>query len=46
MEASFMKTLCGGPIGLMAVQAFRYFGATSLTLIEPIADRRDIADIF
>lgn len=44
MKAGMRVCVCGGgPIGLMAVQAFRYFGATSLTLIEPIADRRDIA---
>ncbi|MGL6202420.1 MAG: alcohol dehydrogenase catalytic domain-containing protein [Lachnospiraceae bacterium] len=32
----------GGPIGLLAIQALKMFGATNLTLIEPIADRRDL----
>lgn len=30
----------GGPIGLLTLQAFKMFGSTSLTLIEPIEDRR------
>lgn len=33
----------GGPIGQLALQVMKHAGATSLTLIEPIADRRDMA---
>ncbi|GGH36933.1 zinc-dependent alcohol dehydrogenase [Microbacterium album] len=33
----------GGPIGQLALQVVRRHGATSLTLIEPIAGRRDMA---
>ena len=33
----------GGPIGLLALQAVKMMGATSLTLIEPIAARRELA---
>ncbi|MCG7336290.1 alcohol dehydrogenase catalytic domain-containing protein [Sporosarcina sp. ACRSM] len=33
----------GGPIGLLTLQMFKKFGATSLTLIEPIEDRRNLA---
>ncbi len=33
----------GGPIGLLAIQALKMNGATHLTLIEPIADRRELA---
>ncbi|MCD8350220.1 MAG: alcohol dehydrogenase catalytic domain-containing protein [Planctomycetaceae bacterium] len=33
----------GGPIGLLALQAIKMMGATYLTLIEPIAERRDLA---
>jgi L-iditol 2-dehydrogenase len=33
----------GGPIGQLALQVMRHAGATSLTLIEPIADRREMA---
>jgi (R,R)-butanediol dehydrogenase/meso-butanediol dehydrogenase/diacetyl reductase/L-iditol 2-dehydrogenase len=33
----------GGPIGQLAVQVMRRYGATSLTLIEPIAERREMA---
>lgn len=36
----------GGPIGLLALQLLKRFGATSLTLIEPIAERRDLAKEF
>lgn len=36
----------GGPIGLLTLQMFQKFGATSLTLIEPIADRRKLAQEF
>jgi (R,R)-butanediol dehydrogenase/meso-butanediol dehydrogenase/diacetyl reductase/L-iditol 2-dehydrogenase len=33
----------GGPIGLLALQLMSMYGATSLTLIEPIAARRELA---
>ena len=33
----------GGPIGLFVLQAIKMMGAVSLTLIEPIAERRDLA---
>jgi L-iditol 2-dehydrogenase len=33
----------GGPIGQLALQVMRRFGATSLTMIEPIAERRAMA---
>ena len=33
----------GGPIGLLGLQAIKMMGAVSLTLIEPIADRRELA---
>lgn len=33
----------GGPIGQLALQVMKMNGATSLTMIEPIADRRDMA---
>lgn len=33
----------GGPIGQLALQVLKKYGATSLTLIEPIAERRDMA---
>jgi (R,R)-butanediol dehydrogenase/meso-butanediol dehydrogenase/diacetyl reductase/L-iditol 2-dehydrogenase len=33
----------GGPIGLLTLQMLKHYGATSLTLIEPIEDRRDLA---
>jgi len=33
----------GGPIGQLALQVMKMNGATSLTLIEPIADRRQMA---
>lgn len=33
----------GGPIGQLAMQVLRMDGATSLTLIEPIAERRELA---
>ena len=36
----------GGPIGQLLLQVLRLQGATSLTLIEPIALRRDIAKSF
>ena len=36
----------GGPIGLLTLQAIHMSGATSLTLIEPIAERRELARKF
>jgi len=33
----------GGPIGQLALQVVKMHGATSLTLIEPIAERREMA---
>ena len=33
----------GGPIGLLALQAIHMSGASSITLIEPIAERRELA---
>lgn len=33
----------GGPIGQLALQVMKMSGATSLTLIEPIAERREMA---
>lgn len=33
----------GGPIGQLALQVMRRYGATSLTMIEPIAERRALA---
>lgn len=33
----------GGPIGLLTLQAFKAAGATSLTLSEPLAERRALA---
>ena len=32
-----------GPIGLLSLQMIKMMGATSLTLVEPIAERRDLA---
>ncbi len=44
MKAGERVAICGGgPIGLLGLQAIKMFGATSLTLIEPIAGRRDLA---
>ncbi len=41
MKVGMRVCVCGGgPIGLLALQTFKMYGATSLTLIEPIADRR------
>lgn len=34
----------GGPIGLLTLQALKMAGATSLTLAEPIAERRALAE--
>jgi (R,R)-butanediol dehydrogenase/meso-butanediol dehydrogenase/diacetyl reductase/L-iditol 2-dehydrogenase len=36
----------GGPIGLFALQLFHLYGAVKLTVIEPIADRRELAKSF
>ena len=36
----------GGPIGLFVLQAIKMMGAVSLTLIEPIAERRALAEKF
>ena len=36
----------GGPIGLLTLQAFKMNGATSLTLVEPIEERREMAKDF
>jgi (R,R)-butanediol dehydrogenase/meso-butanediol dehydrogenase/diacetyl reductase/L-iditol 2-dehydrogenase len=36
----------GGPIGLLTLQLFKMYGATSLTLIEPIPERQQIAREF
>jgi (R,R)-butanediol dehydrogenase/meso-butanediol dehydrogenase/diacetyl reductase len=33
----------GGPIGLLCLQLINIFGAANLTLIEPIAERRELA---
>lgn len=33
----------GGPIGLLTLQMLKMFGATSLTMIEPIEGRRELA---
>lgn len=33
----------GGPIGQLVLQVMRMYGATSLTMIEPIAQRREMA---
>ena len=44
VKAGMRVCVCGGsPIGLMAVQCLSMYGATALTLIEPIENRRDIA---
>ncbi|GAA4768951.1 zinc-dependent alcohol dehydrogenase [Citricoccus nitrophenolicus] len=36
----------GGPIGQLSLQLMHRYGATSLTLIEPIAERRELAQRF
>ncbi|MFC7401383.1 zinc-binding dehydrogenase [Citricoccus sp. GCM10030269] len=36
----------GGPIGQLTLQVMRRYGASSLTLIEPIADRRELGQRF
>jgi (R,R)-butanediol dehydrogenase/meso-butanediol dehydrogenase/diacetyl reductase/L-iditol 2-dehydrogenase len=35
-----------GPIGLQTVQVMKMFGATDLTISEPLADRRALAELF
>lgn len=47
MKAGMTVAVCGGgPIGLLAVQLLRIYGATALTLIEPIEARRRMAISF
>ena len=36
----------GGPIGLFALQLLNIYGATNLTMVEPIASRRELAKSF
>jgi len=36
----------GGPIGLLALQSIKMMGAAKLTMIEPIAERRELAKKF
>lgn len=36
----------GGPIGQLTLQVMERYGATSITLIEPIAERRELAQRF
>lgn len=44
MKIGQRVAICGGgPIGLLGLQAIRMYGASSLTLFEPIADRRELA---
>jgi (R,R)-butanediol dehydrogenase/meso-butanediol dehydrogenase/diacetyl reductase/L-iditol 2-dehydrogenase len=44
IEIGARVAVCGGgPIGLLALQLMKMYGATSLTLIEPIAARRELA---
>ena len=44
MKIGMRVAVCGGgPIGLLALQALHMNGASSITLIEPIAARRDLA---
>jgi len=47
IEIGSRVAVCGGgPIGLFALQMMNIYGATSLTLIEPIAARRELAKEF
>jgi len=47
IEIGAKVAVCGGgPIGLLSLQLMNMFGATSLTLIEPIAARRELAAQF
>ena len=44
MKAGMRVCVCGGgPVGLLALQTFSLYGATSLTMIEPLADRCELA---
>lgn len=44
MKLGQRVAICGGgPIGLLGLQAIKMSGATSLTLIEPIEERRNLA---
>jgi len=44
MKIGQRVAICGGgPIGLLSLQAVKMMGATSLTMIEPIQERRDLA---
>jgi (R,R)-butanediol dehydrogenase/meso-butanediol dehydrogenase/diacetyl reductase/L-iditol 2-dehydrogenase len=36
----------GGPIGLIVLQMLKMYGASALTMIEPVAQRRDLAKKF
>ena len=47
MKVGENTVICGGgPIGLLALQILNLYGAANLTLIEPIAERRDLAKTF
>lgn len=44
VRAGDRVAICGGgPIGQLALQVMSMYGATSLTMIEPIAERREMA---
>jgi L-iditol 2-dehydrogenase len=44
MRVGDRVAICGGgPIGQLVLQVMKLYGATSLTLIEPIAERREMA---
>jgi (R,R)-butanediol dehydrogenase/meso-butanediol dehydrogenase/diacetyl reductase/L-iditol 2-dehydrogenase len=44
MKVGQRVAICGGgPIGLLVLQAINLMGATSLTMIEPIFERRELA---
>ena len=47
MKVGENAIICGGgPIGLLALQLLNIYGAANLTLIEPIAARRELAKTF
>lgn len=47
MKVGQRVAICGGgPIGLLVLQLVKRFGATELTMIEPIAERRELAKRF
>ncbi|MCL1848338.1 MAG: alcohol dehydrogenase catalytic domain-containing protein [Clostridiales bacterium] len=47
MKVGLNFIICGGgPIGLLALQLANLYGAANLTLIEPIAARRELAKTF